>query len=300
MADRRGVSWRRLLSEAVVIVASVYLAIVLEGMSDDRDRATEAVDALVQLVEELRKDRSDVAEVIAEQENLSRLYVNLRRWFEDPSSMPADSVQETLDLVAWSNRTMFPRGAAWTTMVAAGQLRYLEDVALVTRLGDLYENVNPRIEYNGAAYDASLNTVMRESVPTVWDFEGSRLVTGETDTSLTDKLHCSTGVVQTAVCHPGKIAHQCKYGPFSLTEFRLGLTQSPLSIDLSHNTPYDLRQILKESGVFHNIVPRTEFHHFHRNLLITLPGHHHERNLAACLPQSFHHLFACHIRQLVI
>ena len=73
MADRRGVSWRRLLSEAVVIVASVYLAIVLEGMSDDRDRATEAVDALVQLVEELRKDRSDVAEVIAEQENLSRL-----------------------------------------------------------------------------------------------------------------------------------------------------------------------------------------------------------------------------------
>ena len=105
--------------------------------------------------------------------------MNLRRWFEDPSSMPADSVQETLDLVAWSNRTMFPRGAAWTTMVAAGQLRYLEDVALVTRLGDLYENVNPRIEYNGAAYDANLNTVMRESVPAVWDFEGSRLVTGD-------------------------------------------------------------------------------------------------------------------------
>ena len=179
MADRRGVSWRRLLSEAVVIVASVYLAIVLEGMSEDRDRATEAVDALVQLVEELRKDRADVAEVIAEQESLSRQYVNLRRWFEDPSSMPADSVQETLDLVAWSNRTMFPRGAAWTTMVAAGQLRYLEDVALVTRLGDLYENVNPRIEYNGAAYDANLNTVMRESVPTVWDFEASRLVTGD-------------------------------------------------------------------------------------------------------------------------
>jgi hypothetical protein len=41
MADRHGVSWRRLLSEAVVIVASVYLAIVLEGMSQDRDRASE-------------------------------------------------------------------------------------------------------------------------------------------------------------------------------------------------------------------------------------------------------------------
>jgi hypothetical protein len=179
MAERHGVSWRRLLSEAVVIVASVYLAIVLEGMSEDRDRATEAVDALVQLVEELRKDRADLAEVIAEQENLSRQYVNLRRWFEEPSSMPTDSVQETLDLVAWSNRTMFPRGAAWTTMVAAGQLRYLDDVALVTRLGDLYENVNPRIEYNGAAYDENLMAVMRESVPTVWDFEASRLVTGD-------------------------------------------------------------------------------------------------------------------------
>ena len=179
MADRHGVSWRRLLSEAVVIVASVYLAIVLEGMSEDRDRATEAVDALAQLVDELRKDRADVAEVIAEQESLSRQYVKLRRWFEDPSSMPTDSVQETLDLVAWSNRTMFPRGAAWTTMVASGQLSYLDDVALVTRLGDLYENVNPRIEYNGAAYDENLNFVMRESVPMVWDFEASRLVTGD-------------------------------------------------------------------------------------------------------------------------
>ena len=138
MADRRGVSWRRLLSEAVVIVASVYLAIVLEGMSDDRDRATEAVDALVQLVEELRKDRSDVAEVIAEQENLSRLYVNLRRWFEDPSSMPADSVQETLDLVAWSNRTMFPRGAAWTTVVAGSSLSSDSVVLAVGRVvGDV-------------------------------------------------------------------------------------------------------------------------------------------------------------------
>ncbi len=64
-------------------------------------------------------------------------------------------------------------------MVAAGQLRYLDDVALVTRLGDLYENVNPRIEYNGAAYDENLMAVMRESVPTVWDFEASRLVTGD-------------------------------------------------------------------------------------------------------------------------
>lgn len=181
MADRHGVSWRRLLSEAVVIVASVYLAIVLEGMSEDRDRASEAVDALVQLVEELKKDRADVAEVIAEQESLSRQYVNLRRWFKAPSSMPADSVQQTLDTVAWSNRTMFPRGAAWTTMVAAGQLRYLDDVALVKRLGDLYENVNPRLEYNGAAYDENLNATMRESVPTVWDFEGRRLLTGDPD-----------------------------------------------------------------------------------------------------------------------
>ena len=102
MADRHGVSWRRLLSEAVVIVASVYLAIVLEGMS----------------------------EVLVEQENLSRQYVNLLRWFGDPSSMPVDSVHESLDVVAWSNRTMFPRGAAWTTRVAAGQLRYLDDAPL--------------------------------------------------------------------------------------------------------------------------------------------------------------------------
>lgn len=57
-------------------------------MSEDRDRASEAVDALAQLVEELRKDRADVAEVINEQEVLSRQHVDLRRWFKDPSSVP--------------------------------------------------------------------------------------------------------------------------------------------------------------------------------------------------------------------
>ena len=177
MADRHGVSWRRLLSEAFVIVASVYLAIVLEGMSGERDRASEAVDALVQLVEELRKDRADVAEILVEQESLSRQYLNLLRWFGDPTSMPADSVQESLDTVAWSNRTMFPRSAAWTTMVAAGQLRYLDDAALVTRLGNLYENVNSRIEYNGAMYDENLNEVMRTTVPATWNFGNQTLLT---------------------------------------------------------------------------------------------------------------------------
>ena len=160
-------------------MASVYLAIVLEGMSEDRARATEAVDALAQLVEELRKDRADVAEILVEQENLSRQYVNLLRWFGDPSSMPVDSVHESLDVVAWSNRTMFPRGAAWTTMVAAGQLRYLDDAPLVIRLGDLYENVNPRLEYNGEMYDENLNEVMRRSVPAIWDSGNQTLLTDD-------------------------------------------------------------------------------------------------------------------------
>ncbi len=179
--NTNGPRWKRLLGEGLVILASVYLAIVLEGRSDDRQRTEEAIDALVQLRAELRADRADLTEVMAEQANLDRQYARLDGWLADPASLPADSFTALLDSVAFSNRTMFPRSSAWTTMVTSGQLRFLRDPALVTHLANLYENVNPRIEYNGEFYDRAQVEVVGTAVPLVWDSGRGRFLTGDAD-----------------------------------------------------------------------------------------------------------------------
>jgi Family of unknown function (DUF6090) len=177
MSKSKQIVFLRLLGEAVLIIGSVYVAIVLEGISDHRDRTADAVSALAQLRGELREDQVDLQVVMAEREDLQVRYVNLLRWFEDASTLPADSVQATLDIVAYSNRTMFPRSSAWITMVASDQLGLIDDPSLVTRLGNLYESVNERLKHNGADYDEALNDIMRNATPDIWDSLNGRLLT---------------------------------------------------------------------------------------------------------------------------
>ena len=105
---------------------------------------------------ELRQDRSDLSEVIAEQDRLDGLYEDLERWLDDPAAAPLDSLHRGLDSLAYSNRTMYPRRSGWSTMVAGDQLGFLHAPDLVTRLGNLYENVNVRLSENGSGYDLHL------------------------------------------------------------------------------------------------------------------------------------------------
>ena len=93
--------------------------------------------------------------------------------------MPGDSVQEYLDIITTSNRTMFPRRSAWTTMVASGQLTELDNPDLVTRLGNLYENLNERLEYNGRYYDSDLSEFAPGYVASIWDTHNVRLLTND-------------------------------------------------------------------------------------------------------------------------
>lgn len=167
----RGIPWARLLGEAVVIIASVYVAIVLEGLSQERSEARAARQGLEQVLAELREDQSDLMEIRAEQEALDVVYANLVRWLEDPAAIPGDSVGENLFALGWSNRTLFPRQSAWRTMIAHGQLAALDAPELVTRLGNLYENVNRRLEYNGEMYDQAVNRLANEAAPEFWNPE---------------------------------------------------------------------------------------------------------------------------------
>jgi hypothetical protein len=134
--------WSRIFGEGTLIIVSVYFAILLEGMSQDREARTSAHLALNQMLGEMREDSADLERIREEQLARSKQYENLDQWLAKPDSVPLDSMAETLDLVFFSNRTLYPRRSAWTTMLAAGQLAELDEPGLVLRLGDFYESLN--------------------------------------------------------------------------------------------------------------------------------------------------------------
>ena len=170
-------SWAKLLGEGAVIIISVYFAIVLEGMSQDREAEQAAHTALAQMLDEMREDRSDVGEIRAEQLERDGQYRALIQWLASPESMPLDSVGGAIDAIFFSNRTLYPRRSAWTTMIDAGQLAELDDPALVTRLGNFYESFIVRVIDNGEEYDDNLNDIARNSATAIWDGVNSRLLT---------------------------------------------------------------------------------------------------------------------------
>jgi hypothetical protein len=169
--------WARLLGEGALIIVSVYFAIVLEGMSQKREAELAAHAALAQMLGEMRDDSADVDEIRAMQFVRDSQYIALDQWLENPESIPLDSMAESFDSIFLSNRTLYPRRSAWTTMVAAGQLGELDAPDLVARLGDFYESVNARVIDGGEDYDENLNDIGRNSATEIWDGGNGRLLT---------------------------------------------------------------------------------------------------------------------------
>ena len=159
----------RFLSEAVLIVMSVYLAIALEGISTEREHRAEAVAALTALRSELELDHGDAVEILGLQAAQIESSDRLRRWLTAPQAAPSDSLSAALLHVLTDNRTMFPRKSSWTTMVSEAQLTVLGDPQLVRSLANLYEHSTVRLEYNGDRYDDTTQDMLRVGMPAVWD-----------------------------------------------------------------------------------------------------------------------------------
>ncbi|MCJ7490250.1 MAG: hypothetical protein MUO87_08960, partial [Thermoplasmata archaeon] len=72
--------WReitgKMVVEFAVILVSVYLAVTLERASQDRTEYEQAVEALTQLLGELREDRIDFDRIIGLQDGLDRSYLD--------------------------------------------------------------------------------------------------------------------------------------------------------------------------------------------------------------------------------
>jgi hypothetical protein len=163
------IKWRKLLLEGAMVVASVYVAIFLQGISDEHAHHQEAGRALILLRGELARDREDLNVIMAAQQDRDVRHRRLDRWLRDVAGAPSDSVAADIHALFSINRTLFPRSASWATMIAAGELNDLDDPELVSRLADFYENRNTRLEYNGSAYDNWVVQVAQTGIPEVWD-----------------------------------------------------------------------------------------------------------------------------------
>lgn len=172
--QHRGVRWVRWAGEAVIIVISVFVAILLEGKADDSASSADAHTSLAQLTAELRSDQEDLARIRRNQVELAGVHDDLLRWLASPASLPGDSVQAALDHIAFLNLTMYPRKGAWGALASGGQLVWVRDQGLVTRLANFYESTHSRLEYAGRDYDYNVNDVSRVTMTRAWDFEGQR------------------------------------------------------------------------------------------------------------------------------
>jgi hypothetical protein len=186
----RGARWARWLAEFVLIVGSVYLAVYLEGVAEDRADQAAARVALSQLLGELRGDAQDFDRIISKQDSLHGDYSDLRRWLADLRSYPADSAGAALYRVTAENSTLFARRSSWTTMVAGSQLADLDAPELVLRLGELYETIYPRIDYNSLAYDQTLSQHISTSRAIMWQTISSKPFVNDASeiTALTSSL----------------------------------------------------------------------------------------------------------------
>jgi len=166
----------RVVGEALLIVVSVYVAIVLEGISSARSQRASALESLRTVRSELESDLLD-ARALAEQKGERALvFSQLSGWLSSDDAIPVDSFAVALEGVLTGNYTIFPRRASWATMVSEGQLASVGDPGLVNRLADLYEHWNARVMYNGDAYDSAIWEVTRTTVPTIWDRRMRRFI----------------------------------------------------------------------------------------------------------------------------
>lgn len=165
---RGDLPWARWGAEFVLILASVYLAVFLESSNQQRQDRAAARAALSQLHNELREDLADFERIIATQQGLTTDYQALSRWLANPASSPRDSIGAAILRIATENSTLFARRASWTTMISAGQLADLSAPELVLQLGQLYETIYDRIDYNSRFYDEELNDALRATTAIRW------------------------------------------------------------------------------------------------------------------------------------
>lgn len=177
--------------EAILIVVSVFVAILLESMWQDHAEAMDARESLAQVRRSLAEDRAFLDRVEEEQKAADEYVQLLIQWAANPEFIPAAEVSDIF-LNYSMPISIWPRRAAWDSMVSAGQLRLLGAPDLTTKIGDYYEHHLRRVGYNGQQYDQLFVGIFEGDLPRLWNFEEGRLL----DTNPDARVHFRNRLVQ--------------------------------------------------------------------------------------------------------
>ncbi len=156
----------------------MFIAIWLESEWQNRADEIAANVSLSQLLAELRADQEFVEIVRLEQMAFVEISERIMMLLQDSESLSEESYQDDFEKY-FTPVSVWPRRAAWTTMVAAGQLGLIEDKRLVARLGNFYEHRQRRLIYNGEGYDLTVEKIGVESIPEIWDFQHQAFLTSD-------------------------------------------------------------------------------------------------------------------------
>jgi hypothetical protein len=184
----------KILGEAALIFVSVFIAIWLESEWQNRAEEIAAKVSLSQLLAELRADQEFLETVRLEQLAFVETSGKLMMLLQNPESLSKESYQDDFEEYG-SPISVWPRRAAWTTMVSAGQLGLIEDKSLVARLGDFYEHRQRRLIYNSESYDLTVEKIAGESIPEIWDYQHQEFLTSDYEkfAALNGKIRWANG-----------------------------------------------------------------------------------------------------------
>jgi hypothetical protein len=149
---RQGITWQQFIFQFLIVAVGVWLAIVVGDYTTRNDHINNARQSLQAVLQELKQDEAEIIAVDSlRQQNDSTIMILAA---EVSRPVVNDSAVEDLYYHRLkTNRTVFPRTAAYSMMTNGSQLQYITDPHLRLQLAELYDHDYLRLKTNSDISD---------------------------------------------------------------------------------------------------------------------------------------------------
>ena len=169
--------------QLVIVTIGVYIGVAIQARVEQRDRS-EAARRLVHAIDqELERDQRSLEDIVAHQVTFRTRLGELGELVRT-ETRPDTAIRRIVNGSDLTNRTFFSRRAAYSTLLAGGQLQYVMDTDLRLYLAELYEHNYVRLARNGEIYDDIFQTVFRRALLDYWDYKLQRPINSSADAAV--------------------------------------------------------------------------------------------------------------------
>jgi hypothetical protein len=155
----QGITPEQFFFQFVVVLLGVYLAILVEGKAEDRSRAEDARVMLAAVLAELDADELEIREMRETHLGLQQASEDLLDLLAIASPAEDGGIRTLLTGALLFNPTVFPRRAAYSGLVASGNIGYISNPELPLSLANLYEHHYVRLQNMGEWTDRIMEEV---------------------------------------------------------------------------------------------------------------------------------------------